>query len=80
MFWKISVPRILNNDAAGPGRIVGYLGAHGLLHVPGAFADAELFGPLHMDDVTMEFDGAGTFVGAAHVYAPARSYAATPIS
>jgi CubicO group peptidase (beta-lactamase class C family) len=40
-----------------------------------AFADRELFAPLHMDHVTMEFDGAGTFVGSAHVYAPARDYA-----
>jgi CubicO group peptidase (beta-lactamase class C family) len=40
-----------------------------------AFADQELFAPLHMDRVTMEFDGAGTFVGSAHVYAPARDYA-----
>jgi hypothetical protein len=40
-----------------------------------AFADQELFAPLHIDHVTMEFDGAGTFVGSAHVYAPARGYA-----
>lgn len=40
-----------------------------------AFADQELFAPLHMDHVTMEFDGAGTFVGSAHVYASARDYA-----
>jgi CubicO group peptidase (beta-lactamase class C family) len=40
-----------------------------------AFADQELFAPLHMDHVTMEFDGAGTFVGSAHIYAPARDYA-----
>jgi len=40
-----------------------------------AFADQALFAPLHMDRVTMEFDGAGTFVGSAHVYAPARDYA-----
>jgi CubicO group peptidase (beta-lactamase class C family) len=40
-----------------------------------AFADQELFAPLHMDHVTMEFDGVGTFVGSAHVYAPARDYA-----
>jgi hypothetical protein len=39
------------------------------------FADQELFAPLHMDHVTLEFDGAGTFVGSAHVYAPAREYA-----
>lgn len=40
-----------------------------------AFADRELFGPAHMDGVTMEFDGAGTFVGSAYVYAPARAFA-----
>src|SRR5580704_10229067 len=40
-----------------------------------AFADQELFAPLHMDHVTMEFDGVGTFVGSAHVYASARDYA-----
>lgn len=40
-----------------------------------AFADKELFAPLHMDHVTLEFDGAGTFVGSAHVYASARDYA-----
>jgi CubicO group peptidase (beta-lactamase class C family) len=40
-----------------------------------AFADQEIFAPLHMDHVTLEFDGAGTFVGSAHVYAPARDYA-----
>jgi CubicO group peptidase (beta-lactamase class C family) len=40
-----------------------------------AFADQELFAPLRMDHVTLEFDAAGTFVGSAHVYAPARDYA-----
>jgi CubicO group peptidase (beta-lactamase class C family) len=40
-----------------------------------AFADKQLYAPLHMDHVTMEFDGAGTFVGSAHVYATARDYA-----
>jgi CubicO group peptidase (beta-lactamase class C family) len=40
-----------------------------------AFADQELFAPLHMDHVIMEFDGAGTFVGSAHVYASARDFA-----
>jgi CubicO group peptidase (beta-lactamase class C family) len=40
-----------------------------------AFADRELYIPLHMDHVTMEFDGAGSFVGSAHVYASARDYA-----
>jgi CubicO group peptidase (beta-lactamase class C family) len=39
------------------------------------FADQELFAPLHMDHVTLEFDGVGTFVGSAHIYAPARDYA-----
>ena len=39
------------------------------------FADRELFSPLHMAGVTMEFDGAGVFVGSSYVYAPARSYA-----
>jgi CubicO group peptidase (beta-lactamase class C family) len=39
-----------------------------------AFADRELFQPLHMDGVTLEFDGAGTFSGSAYVYAPARAY------
>jgi CubicO group peptidase (beta-lactamase class C family) len=40
-----------------------------------AFADRELYAPLHMDHVTMEFDGAGTFAGASYVYATARDYA-----
>ena len=40
-----------------------------------AFADEELYAPLHMDHITMEFDAAGTFVGSAHVYATARDYA-----
>jgi CubicO group peptidase (beta-lactamase class C family) len=40
-----------------------------------AFADKELYAPLHMDHVTMEFDGAGTFVGSALVFATARDYA-----
>jgi hypothetical protein len=40
-----------------------------------AFAGRELFGPLHMSNVTMEFDGAGTFVGSTWVYAPARDFA-----
>jgi CubicO group peptidase (beta-lactamase class C family) len=39
------------------------------------FAERELFGPLRMHDVTMEFDGAGVFVGSSYVYAPARAYA-----
>ena len=40
-----------------------------------AFAEREIFAPLGMEDVTMEFDGAGTFVGSTWVYAPARGYA-----
>jgi len=40
-----------------------------------AFADREIFTPLHMSNVTMEFDGAGAFVGSTWVYAPARSFA-----
>jgi CubicO group peptidase (beta-lactamase class C family) len=39
------------------------------------FAEQELFTPLHMAGVTMEFDGAEDFVGSSYVYAPARSYA-----
>ena len=40
-----------------------------------AFAEHELFQPMHMDGVTLEFDGTGVFSGSAHVYAPARAYA-----
>jgi CubicO group peptidase (beta-lactamase class C family) len=39
------------------------------------FAERELFVPMQMREVTMEFDGAGDFVGSSYVYAPARSYA-----
>lgn len=39
------------------------------------FADEELFQPLHVDGVTLEFDATGVFVGSSHFYAPARSYA-----
>jgi CubicO group peptidase (beta-lactamase class C family) len=39
------------------------------------FAENELFGPIGVRDVTLEFDGAGTFVGSSHVYAPARAFA-----
>jgi CubicO group peptidase (beta-lactamase class C family) len=35
------------------------------------FAERELFNPLHMANVTMEFDGRGVFVGSSYVYAPA---------
>jgi len=40
-----------------------------------AFAERELFAPLRMRGVTMEFDGAGTFIGSSYVFATARSYA-----
>ena len=40
-----------------------------------AFAEREIFAPLHMPNVTMEFDGAGVFVGSTWVYAPARAFA-----
>lgn len=39
------------------------------------FADRELFKPLHIANVTMEFDGRGVFVGSSYVYAPARAFA-----
>lgn len=39
------------------------------------FAERELFAPLHMAGVTMEFDGTGVFVGSSYVYASARTYA-----
>jgi CubicO group peptidase (beta-lactamase class C family) len=39
------------------------------------FAERELFTPLKMSDVTMEFDGKGVFIGAMYVYAPARAFA-----
>jgi CubicO group peptidase (beta-lactamase class C family) len=39
------------------------------------FAETELFAPIGMKNVTLEFDGAGTFIGSSHVYAPARAFA-----
>lgn len=40
-----------------------------------AFARRELFAPLGMGDVMLEFDGAGVFIGSSYVYADARSFA-----
>jgi CubicO group peptidase (beta-lactamase class C family) len=40
-----------------------------------AFAEGELFAPLGMRGVTMEFDGAGTFIGSSYVFATARTFA-----
>lgn len=40
-----------------------------------AFARRELFDRLGMGDVTMEFDGRGTFVGSTYVYTTARDFA-----
>jgi len=40
-----------------------------------AFAQREIFDPLHMSNVTMEFDGMGVFIGSTYVYATARDYA-----
>jgi CubicO group peptidase (beta-lactamase class C family) len=40
-----------------------------------AFAERELFAPLDMRGVTMEFDGAGTFIGSSYVFATARTFA-----
>jgi CubicO group peptidase (beta-lactamase class C family) len=39
------------------------------------FARKRLFRSLGMHDVTMEFDGKGTFIGSTYVYASARDYA-----
>ena len=39
------------------------------------FAQRELFDPLHMTDVTMEFDGKGVFVGSSFVFVSARDFA-----
>lgn len=39
------------------------------------FAERELLTPARLSRLTMEFDGSGVFMGAAYVYAPARTYA-----
>jgi CubicO group peptidase (beta-lactamase class C family) len=39
------------------------------------FAETELFAPIGVKNITLEFDGAGTFIGSSHVYAPARAFA-----
>jgi CubicO group peptidase (beta-lactamase class C family) len=39
------------------------------------FARSELFGPLGMRDVTLDFDGAGTWEAATQMIAPARDWA-----
>lgn len=55
-------------------RIIGRLVGGGPAELR-QFAQRELFGPIGMNPVTLEFDGAGTFIGASHVYAPARAFA-----
>jgi CubicO group peptidase (beta-lactamase class C family) len=67
--WKYTCADTLILDRL-LGRIVGG-GAAGMRD----FAQRELFGPLNMSRVTMEFDGAGVFVGSSYVYEPARAYA-----
>ncbi|MET0936803.1 MAG: serine hydrolase [Luteibacter sp.] len=39
------------------------------------FAQQRIFAHLDMHDITMEFDGKGTFIGSTYVYASARDYA-----
>ncbi|WP_266160862.1 serine hydrolase domain-containing protein, partial [Dyella silvatica] len=40
-----------------------------------SFAERELFAPMHMGAVTMEFDGRDVFIGSTYVLASARTYA-----
>jgi CubicO group peptidase (beta-lactamase class C family) len=40
-----------------------------------SFAEKELLVPARLSNLTMEFDGSGTFFGSSYVYAPARTYA-----
>jgi CubicO group peptidase (beta-lactamase class C family) len=40
-----------------------------------AFAERELFAPLHISSATMEFDGTGVFIGSSYFFASARDYA-----
>lgn len=63
-----------SNDTLILDRIVGRIVGGGPAELR-QFAQRELFGPIGMNPVTLEFDGAGTFIGSSHVYAPARAYA-----
>lgn len=67
--WEYSSANTLILDRL-LGRTVGG-GAMGMR----AFAQRELFAPLGMTNVTMEFDGAGTFVGSSFAFASARDFA-----
>nr|WP_239538368.1 serine hydrolase [Dyella mobilis] len=40
-----------------------------------SFAERELLIPAGLSNLTMEFDGSGSFFGSSYVYAPARTYA-----
>jgi CubicO group peptidase (beta-lactamase class C family) len=55
-------------------RIVGDT-VGGTPHDLAAFAWHELFNPLGMRHVTLEFDGAGTFIGSTYMFASARDWA-----